>query len=464
MDPASVVRIYATTQDPDYDSPWQAQMPVSSTGSGVVIGPGRILTGAHVVANATFLQVQKISDPDKVIAHVIGVCHDCDLALLGVHDASFMEGVVPAALGELPELRDRVSVVGFPVGGEEISITEGVVSRIEVQRYSHSQRYLLAVTVDAAINEGNSGGPVFRGGKVVGIAFQKLSGADGIGEMVPAPIIEHFLAGVERGEGFDRVPGLGISTQDMENPYLRRRFGLADGESGVLVLTVDYGGSGWGRLQPGDVLLEIDGHRIANNATIQLLGRYRTRYDVMLGWKSVGERLPLRVLRGGERHEIELELAPMVYLVPRSQYDVDPTYYIFGGLVFQNLTRDFLATWESWWDKGPKEFLQDYYAGLRTEARQEVVVLSQILAEETNVGYEHLYSESVVSVDGHAPRDMIDFVTRLDASEGLVELKTSSGGIIVLDVEAARRADRRILERYRIGSDRSPDLRNLSRD
>src|SRR5262245_28939510 len=184
-----MIRVFATSQDPDSDGPWQARTPTSSTGSAVVIGPGMLLTGAHVVANATFLQVQKPSHPDKAIARVRAVSHDCDLALLEVVDPpDFLSDIQPADLGPMPRLRDQVAVVGYPVGGEEISITEGVVSRIEVQRYSHSQRHLLAVTVDAAINAGNSGGPVFGNNKVVGIAFQKLTRVDNIGESVPTPI------------------------------------------------------------------------------------------------------------------------------------------------------------------------------------------------------------------------------------------------------------------------------------
>jgi S1-C subfamily serine protease len=221
-----VVRVFATTQDPDHDSPWQTRSPSSSTGSGVVIAGGAILTGAHVVANATFLQVQKPSHPDKAIARVRAVCHDADLALLEVVEpADFLADVTPAELGEMPRLRDEVAVVGYPVGGEEISITEGVVSRIEVQRYSHSQRNLLAVTVDAAINAGNSGGPVFGGGKVVGIAFQKLTGVDNIGEMVPPPVIRTFLDGVAAGKR-PLVPAMGVITQNLENPLLRKQLGL----------------------------------------------------------------------------------------------------------------------------------------------------------------------------------------------------------------------------------------------
>lgn len=453
----SVVRIYATTQDPDYDSPWQAEVPQSSTGSGVVIAPGRILTGAHVVANSTFVQVQKIQDPDKAVARVIGVCHDCDLALIGVDDRHFLDGIEPAKVGDLPDLRDRVAVVGFPVGGEEVSITEGVVSRIEVQRYSHSQRHLLAVTVDAAINKGNSGGPVFKAGAVVGIAFQKLENAENIGEMVPAPIIRHFLASIEKEPDL-RIPALGVTTQGIENKSLRRKVGLAEGEGGVLVLSVDYGGSAWGVLEPGDAVLEIAAHKISVNSTVKFRGRYRTRYDVMLGWSVIGDPLELVILRRGQRRKVTVNLQPPAPLVPRSQYDRSPTYFICGGLVFQVLSRDFLGTWDSWWDKAPKEFLHLYYSGNRTPERQEVVILSQVLADEINVGYEHLYSESVIAVNGRMPRDMIDFVNEVESTRGLIEIKTSSDGVIVIDGDAARAATQRILTRYRIARDRSPDL------
>jgi S1-C subfamily serine protease len=229
----AVIRVFATSQDPDFDGPWQARTPSNSTGSAVVIGSSLLLTGAHVVANATFLQVQKPSQPDKAIARVRAVSHDSDLALLEVVEPSdFLSDIQPAELGPMPHLRDQVAVVGYPVGGEEISITEGVVSRIEVQRYSHSQRHLLAVTVDAAINAGNSGGPVFGNNKVVGIAFQKLTGVDNIGEMVPPPIIRAFLDGVDAHKR-PEIPALGITTQNLENPLLRKQLGLTDHERGV---------------------------------------------------------------------------------------------------------------------------------------------------------------------------------------------------------------------------------------
>ncbi len=302
----------------------------------------------------------------------------------------------------MPMLRDEVAVVGYPVGGEEISITEGVVSRIEVQRYSHSQRHMLAVTVDAAINAGNSGGPVFGNGKVVGIAFQKLTGVDNIGEMVPPPIIRAFLDGVRTGKS-PEIPALGITSQNLENPLLRRQLGLVDSERGVAVLHVDYSGSAYNILEPRDVITAIDGLPIANNGTVQFLDRYRTRYDVVLGHRYIGDKIQLQIKRAGKSQSVDIELRRWAPLVPRSRYDQAPQYFVYGGLVFQPLTRDYLTTWDKWWNKAPKEFLNYYYLGYRSEHQNEVVILTQILADEINVGYGHLYNEAIATLNGQDP-------------------------------------------------------------
>ena len=452
-----VVRIFATTQEPDYECPWQSLAPSSSTGSGVILGQGRILTGAHVVARATFLQVQRISDPDKVVARVLSVCHDSDLALLQVDDPAFDADVPETEFGGLPQLHDDVMVVGYPVGGEEISVTQGVVSRIEVQRYEHSQRYLLAVTVDAAINSGNSGGPVYQQGKVVGIAFQSLRDAENIGEIVPMPVIEQFLKGAETSTA-PPVPGYGLWTQAMENPFLRQRHGLRDGQSGVLLTAVEYGGSGHGRLQAGDVLLEVDGHPVANNGTIRFRDRVRTGIEALLTEHQVGDTVPVRYVRQGEEATTELTMEPLRGLVGRSRYAQLPRYFVWGGLVFQPLTTGYLQTWNKWWERAPQRFVDAYYNGVGTEERQELVVLTQVLADELTVGYEQCDVGIIESVNGEAPRDLADFVFRLETCTGPVTLVNHRRDTIMLDPAQVAAARDRILERYRIPVDRSPTL------
>jgi hypothetical protein len=298
---------------------------------------------------------------------------------------------------------------------------------------------------------------VFGDGKVVGIAFQKLTGVDNIGEMVPPPIIRAFLDGVPAGKR-PEIPALGLTTQNLENPLLRRQLGLAPTERGVVVLHVDHDGSSDGYLEPRDVIMSIDGLPIANNGTIQYMGNFRTRYDVVLGHRYVGDSIELVIKRGGASRAITLELRPWLPLVPRSRYDLPPAYFVYGGLVFQTLTRDYLTTWDKWWNKAPKEFLNYYYLGHRSAEQHEVVILTQILADEINVGYGHLYNEAIAKLDGHVPRDMEDFVARLSAAHGVVEIETTSGGLIILDADEVRRSTPRILARYHIPRDRTLGL------
>ncbi|MBX2812549.1 MAG: trypsin-like peptidase domain-containing protein [Myxococcales bacterium] len=467
----SVVKVHATTQKPDYDAPWMGTSPSSSSGSGVVIGPGQVLTGAHVVANATFVQIQKLNDPTKVVAHIVAISHDLDLALLEVRalgdnrgDANYLDAVPVAELGELPRIQDRVSVVGYPVGGEEVSITEGVVSRIEVQEYAHSQRNALAVTVDAAINDGNSGGPVIDSNRVVGIAFQTREGAEAIGEIVPVPLIRHFLSAV-RNRCSTRLPGLGIRTMKMENPALRRRYGLGRSEGGVLVTGIAYGSSAFGYIQEGDVLLHLDGYAVAENATVLYQGHIRTAFDVVLGDHHIGDTVQARIQRDGEAHELQLLLKEDARLVGCSRYEQNPIYIICGGIVLQPLSRDFLEAWSKWWHQAPKELLHIYYEGLPTKECQGIVVVSQVLADEVNVGYQQFTETTVLSINGKQPvdiQDMARILAQTSCSEDL-EIRTSYGGKILMNMGQAQQANQRILERYRIPNACSEDLEEILR-
>lgn len=129
-------------------------------------------------------QVKRRGDDTKFLAKVLAIGTECDVALLTVDDGAFWEGLRPLEFGGLPRLQDAVAVVGYPIGGDTISVTSGVVSRIEVLSYAHGSTELLGIQIDAAINSGNSGGPVFNSrGECVGIAFQSLTGdAENIGK------------------------------------------------------------------------------------------------------------------------------------------------------------------------------------------------------------------------------------------------------------------------------------------
>jgi hypothetical protein len=211
-------------------------------------------------------------------------------------------------------------------------------------------------------------------------------------------------------------------------------------------------------LAPRDALLSLGGHDIANNGTCRYRDRYRTGFDVVLGDYYVGDSLEARILRDGVEQTMELGLKPYRDLVPRSLYDTLPTYFVFGGLVFQPLSLDLLETWREWWNRAPPEYLHLYYTGVRTPERQEVVVISQVLADELNVGYEDFFHEAVIAVNGRLPRDMRDFVRQVTGADGRVELTTSRQGTLMFDAAEAAEAAPRILKRYCLPRDRSADL------
>jgi hypothetical protein len=188
------------------------------------------------------------------------------------------------------------------------------------------------------------------------------------------------------------------------------------------------------------------------------MNRFRTRYDVVLGYRYIGDKVKLEIKRAGKRLTVDVELKMWQPLVPRSRYDQPPQYFVYGGLVFQTLTRDYLTTWDKWWNKAPKEFLNYYYLGYRTPEQHEVVILTQILADEINVGYSHLYNEAVATLNGKAPLDMVDFVQRLSEARGVVEITTTSGGMIMMDADEVRKVTAKILTRYHIPRDHTRGL------
>ncbi|MHC4297576.1 MAG: S1C family serine protease, partial [Planctomycetota bacterium] len=197
----AVILIRSVKQDFDYVTPWKRAPLSRISGSGFVVAGNSILTNAHNVSNSRYVELRKENVASRYVARVVFVGHDCDLAMLTVDDPSFFEGTRALELAGIPKVNSTVSTYGFPVGGNRISVTEGVVSRIEMDTYVHSGADKhLAIQTDAAINPGNSGGPVIQDGKVVGVAFQGLTGAENIGYMIPTTVIRHFLEDVEDGK------------------------------------------------------------------------------------------------------------------------------------------------------------------------------------------------------------------------------------------------------------------------
>jgi S1-C subfamily serine protease len=457
----ATVKIYAVYSEYDYDMPWQLAGQDRGVGSGCIISGNRVLTNAHVVANQTFIQVKRAGHAKRYNARVEIVAHECDLAILRVDDPAFFSGVKPLALGSLPRMRDKVAVYGFPVGGEELSITEGVVSRIELTRYAHSGATLLTCQIDAAINPGNSGGPVIKDGRIVGIAFQGYTFAQSIGYMVPAPVIEHFLKDSAEGT-YHGIPGLGIAWQDMENPGLRAHAKMSEKQTGILITYIAPGAATGAYLHIGDVLLAIEGKPIANDGTISFRGTERILFANEVQRKFMGQTINCRLMREGKGMDVTIPLSTPLQsgrLVPFTQYDKAPTYYIVGGLVFQPLTMNYFEVWGKMEDV-PPHLADYYYHGRQSEERQQVVVLTKVLGDELTVGYDDFKDHVIIRVNGHKISTIADLVKAIEENKGRYHVFMDEwGNQIVLDRDKTEQAQKKILEKYKIDADRSADLK-----
>lgn len=143
--------MFAIHCEPNYSLPWQRKRQFSSSSSGFIIEGRRILTNAHCVADHTQVKVKRRGSDAKYVAQVLAVATEGDMALLTVEDEAFWRGSEPVQFGNLPQLQDAVAVVGYPIGGDTMSVTSGVVSRIEVTSYVHGSMELLGIQIDAAV-------------------------------------------------------------------------------------------------------------------------------------------------------------------------------------------------------------------------------------------------------------------------------------------------------------------------
>jgi S1-C subfamily serine protease len=459
----AMVKIYTVYSEYDYYMPWQILKQEERTGSGCIISKNRVLTNAHVVANSTFIQVKRAGEAKKYIAEVEFVAHDCDLAVLKLSDDSFFTGVEPIEIGNLPKMGDKVAVYGFPEGGDELCITEGVVSRVEYQYYTHSMAYLLACQIDAAVNSGNSGGPVIKNRKVVGIAFQTLKSGKNIGYIIPVAIVSHFLKDIEDGK-YDGFPSDEVFVQNMENPDLRLKYHMSNEQTGVLITYIPPGSAAQEILRPGDIILSIDGKTIENDATISFRDNERINANYVIHSKFMGDLIKCRILRNSKIKDVEITLKDRIdstRLVPYMHYDKAPTYYILGGLVFQPLTLNYINRWEKL-DDAPNHLVDYCFNGRRSKDRYEVIVLTKVLGDNINVGYENFKYNIIFQVNGKKISSMEDLVNAVEFNEGKYHIIIDEqGNQIVLERSKVIEANHRISNKYQIRSDRSEDLRDI---
>ncbi|XP_068660029.1 protease Do-like 2, chloroplastic [Aristolochia californica] len=455
----AVVKVYCTHTAPDYSLPWQKQRQFTSTGSAFMIGDGKLLTNAHCVEHGTQVKVKRRGDDRKFVAKVLARGVECDIALLSVESEEFWRGAEPLRFGRLPCLQDSVTVVGYPFGGDTISVTKGVVSRIEVTSYAHGSSDLLGIQIDAAINPGNSGGPAFNDqGECIGVAFQvfRSEEAENIGYVIPTTVVSHFLEDYERNGKYTGFPSLGVLLQKLENPALRTCLKVESNE-GVLVRRVEPTSAANNVVKEGDVIVSFDGVRIGSEGTVPFRTSERIAFRYLISQKFAGDTAVLGIIRNGTYMEVQAVLQPRVHLVPYHIEGGQPSYLIVAGLVFTPLSEPLIE--EECEDSIGLKLLAKARYSLAKFKGEEIVILSQVLANELNIGYEDMSNQQVVKFNGARIRNIRHLAYLVDScKDKYLVFEFEDNFLAVLARESATDASSCILKDYGIPSERSSDL------
>jgi S1-C subfamily serine protease len=399
----SLVRVNVTGQPFDYFRPWQKKAPFTKRALGAVLPHDRVLVTADLVANQNYVELERAESGEKTAANVVVVDYEANLALLEPSDKKFLAGLQPLELAMDTVVGDRLAAWQLESTGSLV-VTEGLVTTVGVTPYpaevSEFLTYRLSIPMQYRDNSYTV--PLVKGQKLAALLL-RFDPRTQVLDAIPAPIIAHFLKDADRPK-YDGFPSLGISFFPTRDPQLRNYAGETGKPGGVYITAVESGSpAAKAGVQKGDVITAVGDHEIDENGNYvdELYGKIQ--FSNLLGAKAyVGDSLALHVQRAGKTLTLNAKLehrAAEDYVVPPYNLDQPPSYYVLGGLIFQELTRQYLREWGATWQKdAPQDFvfLDRFQSELFPDRNQRVVILSQILPTNATIGYDD-FSYLVVS-------------------------------------------------------------------
>jgi S1-C subfamily serine protease len=427
----SVVKIFTTLHTPDPYRPWAKSSPHEATGSGVVIAGKRILTNAHVVNFASQISVQFDKSSDKLPASTVAIAPGVDLAVLKLADeAPFANHPPLPTSSSLPGLQQAVHAYGYPEGGSELSITRGIVSRIEFSDYYIGVEGL-RIQIDAAINPGNSGGPVVSNGSLIGIVFSKLEKSDNIGYIIPMEEISLFLKDTDDGH-YDGKPMLPVETQNLESQALRSSLNLDKKNTGVLVRKIHRPEASY-PLKVDDILTKIGDYPIDNVGMVRVEGDRPLKYLYLVQRLAREGHLALTVRRKSIEVKLNLPVDGDHRRLFRDLSEEAFSYFIFGPIVFTEASEEYVRSMVNYLERqGEGGSLRMLYTGIPAFTRygddpafvgeRIVIVPTPMFSHKIGKGYSDPYTQAVSTVNGVRIKNLRHLVEVLrDGKEDSIE-------------------------------------------
>jgi S1-C subfamily serine protease len=458
----SLVRVNSTNQAFDFFRPWTKKASYLRRGLGVILQGGEVLVTAELVANRTYVELEKAGSAEKSPAEVVVVDYDCNLALLKPSDATFLKSARPLALDSGARVGDRASILQLESNGQ-IAATPGVITTITVAGYPLDHLALLTYRISAPLQnrEGSFTIPAVRDGKLLGL-LMRYDARSQTAEVIPPAVISHFLedAKLRTYPGFPRAGLVFASTRD---PQFRRYIGL--NEDGVYITEVrPRSAAEKAGLRKGDIILAVAGKAIDQDGNYDEPGVGKIPFSHLTNTLAhVGDTVNFSILRDGKRETVPVILAGIKEEQSISdpyEFDIQPRYLILGGLVFRELSRPYLQEWGGNWTKDAPQRLVylDAFQNELPADRGKIVFLSQVFPTPGTLGYEDLEHVVVSKVNG-APIKSLDDIAKAVASSkgGFLKIEFDEDPtFIYLDASDVEKSKSQLMQDYGI-----PALENL---
>ena len=451
-----IVNLSVITQSFDFDSPWKKKSIKKSNITGTVVGKNLILTKSYSLTDHVLIEASKNGESIKYEAKVIIKDYHNGLALIGVNDKNFFNGLEPVTLDNGSKIIGRRTKIYKWDSLGSFKEYAAEVNKSSIRIYNPSSAVLMH-QLSSGMNDGGNGEPVFFNGKLAGITTgfeNKSKTIYAISIETISKMLNNFKNGKYRG-----VPFFWLAWDAIDSDVnLRNYLGLKPSDSGIIITRVPSNASSSKSLKKGDVIMRINGNNIddsgkyvsSKNGKLNFLGLVYLNH-------SVGDTISMDILRNRKKINVKFKLLPTpdeISIIPKTSFDSAPNYYIYGGLIFQELNSGYMKTWGNNWKKRANKRFLYYYNNIvqpPTKNKQRIIVLNRILPATVNSGYQLKKNLILSTVNGKKIGSLENLKIILESvNEKFIKFNFVSGESIVLNNNEVTKNNNNILKKYNI--------------